>query len=175
MNRTEVIRAFGAVRGDAAAVVGEAFKCVITVPAYFDELRRKRTQDAGEMAGLEVLDIVNEPTAAALAFGEQLGYLDQLGAPREQLNVLVYDLGGGTFDVTVIQLKPGEITAPLRQPNGYYIFQLAELIVTPFDKLNDDIYRSLKQERFDAWMKEVREGIKIEFKDEGYLSGPAQK
>lgn len=75
----------------------------------------------------------------------------------------------------IFALKPGEITAPLRQPNGYYIFQLAELIVTPFDKLNDDIYRSLKQERFDAWMKEVREGIKIEFKDEGYLSGPAQK
>jgi molecular chaperone DnaK len=97
-------------RRDVAAVVGDAFKCVITVPAYFDEIRRKRTQDAGEMAGLDVLDIVNEPTAAALAFGEQLGYLSDVGAPLRELNVLVYDLGGGTFDVTLIQLKPGEIT-----------------------------------------------------------------
>lgn len=97
-------------RRDVATVVGDAFKCVITVPAYFDEIRRKRTQDAGEMAGLDVLDIVNEPTAAALAFGEQLGYLSDVGAPLRELNVLVYDLGGGTFDVTLIQLKPGEIT-----------------------------------------------------------------
>ena len=97
-------------RQDIAAVVGESFKCVITVPAYFDEARRKRTQDAGEMAGLEVLDIVNEPTAAALAFGEQLGYLSAVGSPLRELNVLVYDLGGGTFDVTLIALKPGEIT-----------------------------------------------------------------
>ena len=97
-------------RKDVVAVVGEAFKCVITVPAYFDEMRRKRTQDAGEMAGLDVLDIVNEPTAAALAYGEQLGYLSDVGAPLQERHVLVYDLGGGTFDVTLIQLKPGEIT-----------------------------------------------------------------
>jgi molecular chaperone DnaK len=97
-------------RRDIAAAVGDSFKCVITVPAYFDEARRKRTQDAGEMAGLDVLDIVNEPTAAALAFGEQLGYLSEVGAPLRELRVLVYDLGGGTFDATLIQLAPGEIT-----------------------------------------------------------------
>lgn len=75
----------------------------------------------------------------------------------------------------IFALKPGEITAPLRQPNGYYIFQLTQLMVTPFEKLNDEIYRSIQQERFDAWMTEVRKGIKIDFKDETYLSAPARK
>ena len=91
---------------DIQRVAGENFKVVITVPAYFDEARRKATAAAGTMSGLEVLDIVNEPTAAALAFGERLGYLDYSGVPREALDVLVYDLGGGTFDVTVIHLAP---------------------------------------------------------------------
>ena len=96
-------------KNDAVATLGQNIKAVITVPAYFDEPRRKATADAGEMAGLEVLDIVNEPTAAALAFGEQLGYLDPRGAPLEDRTVLVYDLGGGTFDVTVVELRPGNI------------------------------------------------------------------
>ena len=84
-------------------------KVVITVPAYFDEPRRKATADSGEMAGLDVIDIVNEPTAAAMAFGEQLGYLTDDGSPHQTMKVLVYDLGGGTFDVTVILLEPGNI------------------------------------------------------------------
>jgi molecular chaperone DnaK len=84
-------------------------RVVITVPAYFDEPRRKATADAGEMAGLTVLDIVNEPTAGALAFGEALGYLAADNAPRQELTVLVYDLGGGTFDVTLLKLSPGSI------------------------------------------------------------------
>jgi len=82
---------------------------VITVPAYFDEPRRKATADAGEMAGLKVLDIVNEPTAGALAFGETLGYLAPGGTPKAEMNVLIYDLGGGTFDVTLLKLAPGNI------------------------------------------------------------------
>jgi len=92
-------------RTDATRALGEFSKVVITVPAYFDEVRRKSTQDAGYMAGFEVLDIINEPTAAALAFGFRQGYLDPTneGAPSE--NILVYDLGGGTFDVTVMQLS----------------------------------------------------------------------
>ncbi len=96
-------------RNDIVSSVGDSFQSVITVPAYFDELRRKMTADAGAMSGLEVLDIVNEPTAAALAFGEQLGYLDPQGSANECLTLLVFDLGGGTFDVTVIQLAPGSI------------------------------------------------------------------
>jgi len=94
---------------DAVATLGENIRAVITVPAFFDERRRKATADAGEMAGLDLIDIVNEPTAAALAYGEQLGYLTTTGAPREELKVLVYDLGGGTFDVTVIHLRPGDL------------------------------------------------------------------
>ena len=94
---------------DAVRACGTNIKVVITVPAYFDEPRRKATSDAGEMAGLDVLDIVNEPTAAALSFGEHLGYLDPQGSPKGEMKVLVYDLGGGTFDVTVIDLKPGHL------------------------------------------------------------------
>ena len=67
-------------KDDATAVVGHDFKVVVTIPAYFDEPRRKATADAAEMAGLDVLDFVNEPTAAALAFGEQLGYLNVRGS-----------------------------------------------------------------------------------------------
>jgi molecular chaperone DnaK len=96
-------------RDDIVEAVGESFKCVITVPAYFDELRRKITADAGTMSGLDVLDIVNEPTAAALAFGEKLGYLDSKGVASDRLTLLVFDLGGGTFDVTVIRISPGEV------------------------------------------------------------------
>ena len=79
------------------------------MPAYFDEPRRQATADAGQMAGLDVIDIVNEPTAAALAFGEHLGFLGATATPRDAVTLLVYDLGGGTFDVTLIQLKPGDI------------------------------------------------------------------
>ena len=95
---------------DAVAALGADLKAVITVPAYFDERRRQATAQAAELAGIDLLDIVNEPTAAALSFGESLGYLSPTGEPGEPLKVLVYDLGGGTFDVTVIDLRPGDIT-----------------------------------------------------------------
>lgn len=88
--------------------VGPDQAVVITVPAYFDDPRRKATWHAGELAGLNVLDIVNEPTAAALAFGEDIGYLDREGS-RDQMFVMVYDLGGGTFDVTLIDMRPGDL------------------------------------------------------------------
>ncbi len=96
-------------RTDAVGSVGPEARVVITVPAYFDEPRRKATADAGEMAGLKVLDIVNEPTAAALAFGETLGYLSATGEAKEELTLLVYDLGGGTFDATLLRLAPGDV------------------------------------------------------------------
>lgn len=96
-------------KDDTVAALGKNFEVVITVPAYFDEPRRKATADAGEMAGLAVLDIVNEPTAAALSFGESLGYLTTEGEPRDPMKVLVYDLGGGTFDVTILDLRPGDL------------------------------------------------------------------
>src|SRR4051812_39946606 len=77
---------------------GNPTKAVITVPAYFDDAQRQATRDAGRIAGLDVLRIVNEPTAAALAYG-----LDRKGAGT----VAVYDLGGGTFDCSVLTLSEG--------------------------------------------------------------------
>ena len=77
---------------------GDIQDVVITVPAYFDDAQRVATRNAGTMAGLNVLDIINEPIAAALAYGMQAG-----GQTKEE-TILVYDLGGGTFDVSVIQI-----------------------------------------------------------------------
>ncbi|MDG1513820.1 MAG: Hsp70 family protein [Mariniblastus sp.] len=92
-------------KSDAELKLGEFQKAVITVPAYFNEPRRKATQDAGELAGIDVIDIINEPTAAALAYGVQQGFLNAQGAAKEVERVLVYDLGGGTFDVTLMEIK----------------------------------------------------------------------
>ena len=98
-------------RLDTAAQIGSFNKVVITVPAYFDEVRRKATQDAGYMAGFDVLDIINEPTAAAVAFGHQQGFLSGEGAGGPLARILVYDLGGGTFDVTVMEIRGNRFTA----------------------------------------------------------------
>ncbi len=98
-------------RRDASRHLGDFSKVVITVPAYFDEVRRKATQDAGYMAGFEVLDIINEPTAAAIAHGFHKGFLNRSGAADMPLKLLVYDLGGGTFDVTVMEVAGHEFVA----------------------------------------------------------------
>ncbi len=98
-------------RSDARMQLGEVTQAVITVPAYFNEPRRKATQDAGRLAGLEVLDIINEPTAAAIAFGVQEGFLDTEGQAGERELVLVYDLGGGTFDATLMEIEGGSYRA----------------------------------------------------------------
>ena len=92
---------------DAERRLGPVNKVVITVPAYFDEPRRQSTITAGKLAGLDVLEIINEPTAAAIAFGYQRGLItletdESLAKP---LRVLVFDLGGGTFDVTIVQIE----------------------------------------------------------------------
>jgi molecular chaperone DnaK len=96
-------------KSDMVQALGPDCETVITVPAFFDEPRRQATAAAGEMAGLNLIDIVNEPMAAALAFGEQLGYLGTSGAPKESMTLLVYDLGGGTFDVTLVEMQPGDV------------------------------------------------------------------
>jgi molecular chaperone DnaK len=98
-------------RADAERQAGPIKKAVITVPAYFDEVRRKATMDAGYIAGLEVLDIINEPTAAAVAFGFQQGFMKPEHAGDARKKILVYDLGGGTFDVTVMEIGGKEFTA----------------------------------------------------------------
>jgi molecular chaperone DnaK len=92
------------VKQDAETKVGPIKEVVITVPAYFNEPRRKATQDAGRLAGLEVLDIINEPTAAAIAYGVQQGFLTKGGESKQAETLVVYDLGGGTFDATLMQV-----------------------------------------------------------------------
>ena len=79
---------------------GPVIKAVITVPAYFNDAQRKATKDAGMIAGLEVLRIINEPTAAALAYGLQ-------NKKDKEQNVLIFDLGGGTFDVSILTIDDG--------------------------------------------------------------------
>ncbi len=88
------------IKADAEAYLGEKVtQAVITVPAYFNDSQRQATKDAGRIAGLEVLRIINEPTAAALAYG-----LDKM---EHNHKILVYDLGGGTFDVSILELGDG--------------------------------------------------------------------
>jgi len=88
------------IKRDAEAFLGEKVdKAVITVPAYFNDNQRQATKDAGELAGLEVVRLINEPTAASLAYG--LDKLDQ------ELKILVFDLGGGTLDVTIMEFGNG--------------------------------------------------------------------
>ncbi|HVS39348.1 MAG TPA: Hsp70 family protein [Gemmataceae bacterium] len=89
---------------DAEARIGPVRQAVITVPAYFDDTRRKAVQDAGRIAGLDVLDILDEPTAAALAYSFQTAAA-AAAEPSQPRTVLVYDLGGGTFDVTLVRLS----------------------------------------------------------------------
>src|SRR6059036_2588866 len=87
-------------RADAEAKLGEKItQAVITVPAYFDDAQRQATKDAGTIAGLEVLRIINEPTAASLAYG-----LDKQG---KEETIAVYDLGGGTFDISILRVGEG--------------------------------------------------------------------
>ena len=89
----------GKMKETAEAYLGEKVtQAVITVPAYFNDAQRQATKDAGRIAGLEVLRIINEPTAAALAYG-----LDK----KETRTIAVYDLGGGTFDISILEIGDG--------------------------------------------------------------------
>ncbi len=98
----------GKLKRDAEAYLGEEVKqAVITVPAYFNDSQRQATKDAGQIAGLEVLRIINEPTAAAVAYG-----LDK----KTDETILVFDLGGGTFDVSVLEVGDGVIE--VKSTNG---------------------------------------------------------
>jgi molecular chaperone DnaK len=96
-------------RAEIIAQVGEPCGVVLTVPGYFGELRRKAVCDAAEMAGLKLLDLLNEPTAAALAFNEHTGYFAPAGAPLRPLKALVYNLNGSTFETTLLEITPGGI------------------------------------------------------------------
>ena len=98
----------GKLKRDAEAYLGEPVtQAVITVPAYFNDAQRQATKDAGKIAGLEVLRIINEPTAASLAYG-----LDK----KESQTILVFDLGGGTFDVSILEVGDGVVE--VKSTNG---------------------------------------------------------
>ena len=101
-------------KGDAEAFLNDTVTdAVITVPAYFNDAERQATKEAGEIAGLNVLRIVNEPTAAALAYGLDKGKEDEL--------ILVFDLGGGTFDVSLLEVgkdDDGFSTIQVRATSG---------------------------------------------------------
>ena len=87
-------------KADAENYLGQKVtQAVITVPAYFSDSQRQATKDAGKIAGLEVLRIINEPTAAALAFG--------MDKRRPRQKIMIYDLGGGTFDVSILDIGDG--------------------------------------------------------------------
>ena len=99
-------------KADAESFLGEPVtEVVITVPAYFTDAQRQATKDAGTIAGLEVLRIVNEPTAAALAYG--------LDKQNREENILVFDLGGGTFDVSILQLGNGVFEVKATSGNNH--------------------------------------------------------
>ena len=135
--------------GDASKSLGiPVSQAIITVPAYFGDAERKATQDAGEIAGIEVLGIINEPTAAAIAYG-----LDKLGKDQK---VLIYDLGGGTFDVTILTIEghnirvmatDGEVQLGGKDWDDEIINYIAELFreehgIDPRDDL--DAYQALR-------------------------------
>jgi molecular chaperone DnaK len=109
----EVIQALilGKLHRDASTKLGAVGKAVVTVPAFFNEPRRKATMDAGRLAGLDVLDILNEPTAAAIAYGVKAGYVTEAGEAAKPETILVYDLGGGTFDVTLMHIQGAQYSA----------------------------------------------------------------
>ena len=96
----------------AEAYLGEKITdAVVTVPAYFNDAQRQSTKDAGVIAGLNVLRIINEPTAAAIAYG-----LDKV---NNEKNILIYDLGGGTFDVSLLTLDDGVFEVKATGGNGH--------------------------------------------------------
>jgi len=119
---------------DAEAYLGEKVtKAVITVPAYFNDAERQATKDAGKIAGLEVERIVNEPTAAALAYG--------LDKQDELQTILVYDLGGGTFDVSILELGDGVFEVKSTSGNNRlggddFDERIVEYLVSEFKKEN---------------------------------------
>ncbi len=144
-------------KADAEAHLGEKVtEAVITVPAYFNDSQRQATKDAGTIAGLNVLRIINEPTAAALAYG-----LDK----KTEETIVVYDLGGGTFDVSILEL--GEGTFQVKSTNGDTHLGGDDFDQRIIDWLCDEFKRDqgidLRQDRMALQrLKEAAEKVKCE-------------
>src|SRR5690606_25435295 len=141
----------------AEAFLGETVdKAVITVPAYFNDAQRQATKDAGRIAGLEVLRIINEPTAAALAYG-----LDK----KDGKTIVVYDLGGGTFDISVLEIGDGVFEVKSTNGDTFlggedFDMRLVEYLASEFKK---DQGIDLKNDKLALQrLKEAAEKAKIE-------------
>ncbi len=142
----------------AEAKLGETIKeAVITVPAYFNDAQRQATKDAGKIAGLEVLRIINEPTAAALAYG--------LDKKKDSKTIAVYDLGGGTFDISVLEIGDGVFEVKSTNGDTFlggedFDMRLVEYLASEFKKENQIDLRGdkLALQR----LKEAAEKAKIE-------------
>jgi molecular chaperone DnaK len=132
-------------------------KAVITVPAYFNDAQRQATKDAGKIAGLEVLRIINEPTAAALAYG-----LDK----KDGKTIAVYDLGGGTFDVSILEIGDGVFE--VKSTNGDTFlggedFDMRLVELPRFDEFKKEQGIDLKNDKLALQrLKEAAEKAKIE-------------
>ena len=144
---------------DAEAYMGEKVtEAVITCPAYFTDSQRQATKDAGRIAGLNVLRIINEPTASALAYG-----LDKLGEGEHR--VLVYDLGGGTFDVSILNLADGVFEVEASNGNGHlggddFDARVMDWIADTFKKQNG--FELKRDPMTNQRLKEAAEKAKIE-------------
>ena len=147
----------GKLKADAEAYLGEPVtQAVITVPAYFNDSQRQATKDAGKIAGLEVLRIINEPTAAALAYG-----LDK----KDSETILVFDLGGGTFDVSILEVGDGVVEVKATNGDTHlggddWDQRLVDFIADEFKKENGIDLRSDRQAL--QRLKEAAEKAKIE-------------
>ncbi len=147
----------GKLKADAEAFLGEPVtQAVITVPAYFNDSQRQATKDAGKIAGLEVLRIINEPTAAALAYG-----LDK----KENETILVFDLGGGTFDVSILEVGDGVIEVKATNGDTHlggddWDQRIVDYVADEFKRENGIDLRSDRQAL--QRLKEAAEKAKIE-------------
>ena len=146
----------------AVAFLGHDVKsAVVTVPAYFNDSQRQATKDAGVIAGLNVMRIINEPTAAAIAYG-----LDKKGSGKAgEKNVLIFDLGGGTFDVSILEISGGVFE--VKATNGDTFLGGEDFDVTILDHLVSEFKRSqgidLKQDKMALQrLREAAEKAKIE-------------
>src|SRR5271157_441463 len=142
---------------DAEAHLGEKVdKAVITVPAYFNDAQRQATKDAGRIAGLEVLRIINEPTAAALAYGLE---------KNEGRKIAVYDLGGGTFDVSILEIGDGVFEVKATNGDTFLGGEDFDLRIVDFlaDEFRKDQGIDLRTDRMALQrLKEAAEAAKIE-------------
>ncbi|MEO1583215.1 MAG: Hsp70 family protein [Planctomycetota bacterium] len=153
----EILRALKRRASDALGV--DVQRAVVTVPAYFDDAQRQATRDAGRLAGLDIVRIVNEPTAAALAYGLGTGIGSGIDSGGEPRTVAIYDLGGGTFDVSILRITPTDTDrddASQTDAAGTGFFQV--LATAGDTRLGGD---DIDQQLVKLFLAEIRDQLKI--------------